>query len=386
MIKSLSKLETLLKDREKEIRRLRQNGIKVVGYVCCKTPVEIIHALGLLPIRLGRASEEDMALGKEFIHQFTCPYIKCIVGQMLAENSFLYENVDILSGHVSCLAVHRCLEVLKLYTGKPTVYLTFPLNPPSAREMRFYAAEVRWFASRLEELTGTKLNAASLENSVKLYNRIRKTLNEIYKRQASNNSSARWSDIFKLIHAGFLLDPNDYLALLKDVLADLDETENNTESKRAPRIMLAGSPIVPGDDLLIETIEETDARIVVDTLCTGLRTFEDLIVEEPTLEGIARTYLASNPCASAQDLNIETDRRLNHVLRLIKEYEVDGVVYYALRFCDHYAFKDDETKDFLAEKAGVPLLAIHSEYGQSEAGRLRTRLEAFFETLTAAAC
>lgn len=60
MIKSLSKLETLLKDREKEIRRLRQNGIKVVGYVCCKTPVEIIHALGLLPIRLGRASEEDM--------------------------------------------------------------------------------------------------------------------------------------------------------------------------------------------------------------------------------------------------------------------------------------------------------------------------------------
>jgi benzoyl-CoA reductase/2-hydroxyglutaryl-CoA dehydratase subunit BcrC/BadD/HgdB len=145
--------------------------------------------------------------------------------------------------------------------------------------------------------------------------------------------------------------------------------------------MLIGSPILPGDNLLIDVIEECGARIVADTLCTGLRTFEDLIIEEPTLDGIKQTYLNSNPCATAQDLEIEKDRRLNHILRLIKEYHVQGAVYYALRFCDHYAFKDDETKEFLAEKAGIPMIAIHSEYGEAEKGRLRTRIEGFLETL-----
>jgi len=145
--------------------------------------------------------------------------------------------------------------------------------------------------------------------------------------------------------------------------------------------MLVGSPILPGDNLLIKLIEESGARIVADMLCTGLRSFEDLIIQEPTIAGIRETYLNSNPCATAQDLKIEDDRRLNHILRIIKEYKVQGVIYYALRFCDHYAFKDDETKDFLRDKAGIPMLAIHSEYGEAEGARLKTRIEGFIETL-----
>jgi benzoyl-CoA reductase/2-hydroxyglutaryl-CoA dehydratase subunit BcrC/BadD/HgdB len=139
--------------------------------------------------------------------------------------------------------------------------------------------------------------------------------------------------------------------------------------------------MLPGDGTLVKVIEECGARIVADTLCTGMRTFEDLVISEHTLEGIMETYLQSNPCATAQDIRLENDRRLNNILRIVKEYRVEGAVYYALRFCDHYAFKDDETKEFLKEKAGIPLVAIHSEYGESEVGRLRTRIEGFLETL-----
>lgn len=381
-METLSNLDKFLEERREQIPKLREEGQKVVGYLCCKTPVEIIHALGLIPIRLGVADEAKMATGKEYIHQFTCPYIKCVVGEMLEEGDFFHDNVDVLSGYVTCLAVHRCLEVLKLYTGKPTFYLTHPLNPPKEREMKFYQGEISLFVSQLEKVAEKPLDPTLLRNSVNLFNSTRERLKKLYKLQCFNGLEIKWSDVFRLINAGFLLDPNRYLALLEEAIREVETAKINAGSQdKSPRIMLMGSPILPGDNLLVEAIEEAGAKIVADTLCTGLRTFEDLMVSEPTVASIWQTYLFSNPCATAQDLSLEEDRRLNHILRLIREYQVQGVVYYALRFCDHYAFKDDETKDFLAEKAGVPLIAIHSEYGESEVGRLRTRIEGFLETL-----
>jgi len=381
-MEALLRLDTLLKERREEIPKLRSKGQKVFGYVCCKVPVEIVHALGMIPIRIGIVAEEKMAAGKEYIHQYTCPYIKCIVGEMLEQGDFFHDNVDIISGYVTCIAVHRCLEVLKLYTGRPTFYIIHPLNPPTEREKRFYDGEIAHFVRQLEEVAGRKLDTNRLEESVDLFNKIRENLKELYRLQSLEGLPMRWSDVFRIIHAGFLLDANQYLAFLNDVIKEAEALKTEIQnSNGAPRIMLLGSPVLPGDTLLIEVIENCGARIVADALCTGLRTFEDLIIEEPTLDGIKQTYLNSNPCATAQDLEIENDRRLNHILRLIKEYHVQGVVYYALRFCDHYAFKDDETKEFLAEKARVPMIAIHSEYGESEEGRLRTRIEGFLETL-----
>jgi benzoyl-CoA reductase/2-hydroxyglutaryl-CoA dehydratase subunit BcrC/BadD/HgdB len=375
----LSKLDFFLNNRKEEISALRREGEKVFGYVCCKVPVEIPYALGMIPIRIGIADETKMAKGAQYTHQFTCPYVKCIVGEMLEEGDFFYNNVDVLSGYVTCIALHRCLEVLKLYTDKPTIYITHPLNPPGEKEKRFYDGEVNFFIRKLEEITEIRLNSQNLKESVNLFNKIRETLMHLYKLQAFGEVF-KWSDMLKIVHTGFLLDPVQYLEFLEELVKGIkgNEIENSTNT---PRIMLVGSPILPGDNLLIKLIEESGARIVADMLCTGLRSFEDLIIQEPTIAGIRETYLNSNPCATAQDLKIEDDRRLNHILRIIKEYKVQGVIYYALRFCDHYAFKDDETKDFLRDKAGIPMLAIHSEYGEAEGARLKTRIEGFIETL-----
>jgi benzoyl-CoA reductase/2-hydroxyglutaryl-CoA dehydratase subunit BcrC/BadD/HgdB len=250
------------------------------------------------------------------------------------------------------------------------------------KEKRFYLGEINHFVSQLELESGKKLDSTRLEQSVEIFNRIRANLRELCRLHSLNCSPLRWSEVFRIIQAAFLLDAKQYLAFLNETIKGI-ETEKTElrESNASPRIMLIGSPMLPGDKLLIDVIEGCGARIVADTLCTGMRTFEDLIIKEPTIDGIRQTYLDSNPCATAQDIEFNKDRRLNHILRLITEYKVQGVVYYALRFCDHYAFKDDETKGFLADKANIPMIEIHSEYGDAEEGRLRTRIEGFLETL-----
>jgi benzoyl-CoA reductase/2-hydroxyglutaryl-CoA dehydratase subunit BcrC/BadD/HgdB len=270
---------------------------------------------------------------------------------------------------------------LRAYTGKDVIYLTNPQNPAGDNEISFYDGELSNFVIQLETTVEKKLDPASLAESIALYNQIKQALREIYRSQSSGSSTLKWSEISRIIQAGFLLDPRRHLSFLQETIADIAQDSDPNKTDKSPRLMLIGSPILPGDELLVKVIEDSGAKIVTDTLCTSLRSFEDLVVEEPTLRGIRNAYLLSNPCANMQCLDSRNDKRLNHIVRLIREYNVQGVIYYALRFCDSYAFKDDDTKAFLSEEVGVPMLAIHSDYGESDDGRLRTRIAGFIESL-----
>ncbi|MDY6857314.1 MAG: 2-hydroxyacyl-CoA dehydratase family protein [Thermodesulfobacteriota bacterium] len=381
-LKTLKKIDQLLEDRKEKIKQARVKGTKVVGYLCCRVPVEIIHAHGMIPIRVGNASPSYMDSGKEYIHQFTCPYVKSVVGEFMTEGSFYYENVDLVAGSVICLTVSRTLEVIKVYTGKPTLPIHIPQLPPGNGEVRFFTEEVKWLSQQLENITGTKLANERLSQSVKLYDDIRADMKKLYKMQSEKGSPLTWPQLFRLIQASFLLDPECYRSLLEEVITEMSTLGIQETSDNCLRIMLSGSPILPMDNLIIDTIEGAGGRIVADNLCTGIRTFDGLRVAEPTIEGIASAYIYDCPCSSAQDPNLEKDRRLDHMLGLISEHEVDGVVYYCLRFCDPFAFKDDETKAVLAKRTGTPLLPIHWEYGDSY-GSLWTRVEGFMESMKA---
>lgn len=383
-VPSLEKIDGLLEQRKGEIERERARGIKVAGYICCRVPPELIHAHGMIPIRLGRAVESQMTVGKEYIHQFTCPFIKCLVGEFLSEGTFYHDNVDVITGSVICLTVNRAMEVLKVYTGKPTLYVTIPHLPPGPPEYEFFTHEMEWFSDQLSRISGSKLDPRRLKESVELYNSIRSCLQELYSVQAEDNPPIQWKGVYRLIQAGFLLAPESFLELLRDVVSETRESKppDGPETDGKPRILLSGSPVLPMDNLIIDTIEGAGARIVADTLCTGLRVFENLDVEKPTIDGLARAYLDSSPCGSCQDLDLEKDRRYQQMLRHVRDKSVDGVVLYCLRFCDPFSFKDDETKWVMAEKANVPVLPIHWEYGGSY-GSLWTRIEGFVEAIHA---
>ena len=120
--------------------------------------------------------------------------------------------------------------------------------------------------------------------------------------------------------------------------------------------------------------------MVVDALCTGHSFFADVEVKEPTIEGIADAYLDKVPCASLPyPVDLETDRRLAYMGRLIDTYRPEGMIYHTLRYCDPFTFKAYETKQFFKDK--VAFLEIHTEYARSDEGSLMTRVEAFMELI-----
>jgi benzoyl-CoA reductase/2-hydroxyglutaryl-CoA dehydratase subunit BcrC/BadD/HgdB len=74
--------------------------------------------------------------------------------------------------------------------------------------------------------------------------------------------------------------------------------------------------------------------------------------------------------------------RIAYTRELAKEFKVDGVIGERLLFCDqwvveHYMNTQDLKKD------DIPFLALDREYILSGKGQLRTRVQAFLETLEA---
>jgi benzoyl-CoA reductase/2-hydroxyglutaryl-CoA dehydratase subunit BcrC/BadD/HgdB len=74
------------------------------------------------------------------------------------------------------------------------------------------------------------------------------------------------------------------------------------------------------------------------------------------------------------------DERLDDIVRLAGEYDVDGVIHYNLQFCHTYSNEAVKVERKL-EAAKVPLLRIETDYSDEDAGQLRTRIDAFLEMI-----
>ena len=72
--------------------------------------------------------------------------------------------------------------------------------------------------------------------------------------------------------------------------------------------------------------------------------------------------------------------RVEDIIRLAKEYHVDGVIDLNLKFCSLY-----DTEGYFVErelkKAGIPVLGLETDYTDNDAEQLRTRIGAFLEMI-----
>jgi benzoyl-CoA reductase/2-hydroxyglutaryl-CoA dehydratase subunit BcrC/BadD/HgdB len=75
------------------------------------------------------------------------------------------------------------------------------------------------------------------------------------------------------------------------------------------------------------------------------------------------------------------DRRIENILELAREFEVDGVVYYTLQFCHGYNIEKYKVQQAL-RKAGIPMLFIETDYSNSDIEQIGLRVDAFLEMLS----
>lgn len=377
--KGLSAVEQIYHDRSRRARQLRDDGKKIVGYFCAYPPLEMLTASELVPYRIMGKPAEPVARADEYLESIVCSFVRsCFDVALKGDYNFL-------DGFV---ASHACDNIGKIYTiwrynFKPqfSYFVNVP-NTTSASSIKFFRAELDTFKRHLEDFTGIRLTDERLSGAIKLHNENRALMRQIYALRKPDPPLLSAVDMNKILVASQSLPVDEANRLLRDTIDDI-EKRRKIPSQKAQRIMVVGSEI--DDSPLFDLIENSGANVVIDDTCIGTRVYwYDVAADSDPMDSLVTRYLDKVMCPRTyrertgtreEDLN----NRFGHILSMAREFGVNGVILYILRYCDNFGFDVPDMRDYL-EKAGIPVLHIEDEYLISSA-RLRTQVEAFLEMI-----
>ena len=360
----------------KPIQEWKKKGGKVFAWQCTYVPEEVIAAAGILPVRMtGDSRELELEEANAHLYINTCSYCRSCL-ELALDNQW-----DFLDGYVSaatCDGSRRLADVWQIYVTKiPLIYVLTSPRKFTERAHMLYLDEVREMKRLVEEFSGAKITDDSLRDAIKLYNRTRQLLHDLYDMKKADNPPVTGAETLEIINASFRMPRDQYNDLLVRLLDELKATGRQVTG--SARLMISGSPL--NNPQFIKTIEDEGAIVVVDELCMGTRYWWDQVdtnTSSDPLEAISRRYLNNFPCARM----VPCDARFDRVLDLAREYRVEGVVSQIIRYCVPFAHDQPLLRERL-EATNVPVLELDTEYGQSGTGQIRTRAQAFMEMLTA---
>ncbi|RMD82536.1 MAG: 2-hydroxyacyl-CoA dehydratase [Candidatus Dadabacteria bacterium] len=167
-----------------------------------------------------------------------------------------------------------------------------------------------------------------------------------------------------------------YNELLEQLIAYLEAASGRADGYRA-RLMIVGSEL--DDPEYVRVIEDQGGLVVTDSICFGTRTmWVDVDENDDPISALARYYIHDRP--TCPRMNEDQHRRAAFLRELIDEFSVDGVIGERMMFCDVWC-AEHYMNDLDFKEQGVPFLQIDREYVMAATGQLRTRVQAFLESM-----
>jgi benzoyl-CoA reductase/2-hydroxyglutaryl-CoA dehydratase subunit BcrC/BadD/HgdB len=215
---------------------------------------------------------------------------------------------------------------------------------------KFFVEELKRFTGSLEGAFGVRITEDNLRDSVKLHNRNRALLKEIYGYKAAPEPVVTGAEVFAAIMSGTVSPKEEHNALLEGFIEELEGRKGS--AGKGPRVMLVGTEVHDAD--IIKAIEEAGVRVVADELCTGTRlVWENVDESGEPLVAIARRYLTGINCPVMRP----SDGRMAHMETIAEEYKVDGALVLHPRHCDPNEWDMPYIQEKLAQK-NIPLVKL----------------------------
>lgn len=366
--------------RPAELIEAQKNGQKVFGTFCVYVPDEVVIAANGIVTGLCGGSQFWVPGGERVLPKSTCPLIKASVGARLDKTCPFFCIADMYVGETTCDGKKKAWEIL----GKevPMYIMDIP-QMKREKDIQKWACEIAEFAKVVEEFTGNKITVEKLNEAIKIINEKRKAMARVFAATKGDVIPISGKDRLLMTQIAFFDDPVRCAQMCNKLADELDERIKNNVSvfpAGTKRILLTGTPLAIPNWKLHHIIETSGAAVVCEEMCTGTRYFENPVDEtQTTLEGqfraLSERYMKNNCACFTPNTG-----RIDDIIRLAKEYKVDGVIDVNLKFCCLY-----DTEGYAVEKAlkeaGIPVLGIETDYTDTDAEQLRTRIGAFVEML-----
>ncbi len=380
-MQAMEQISSHLRDRTAQLRRLKETGVKVVGYfVGDYVPEELIYASGAVPICLCHGGDPMPAnTALSVTTRFLCPFARAQYGERLLGEQAYYQLIDMLVVPITCQHLRRAGDLWEYFTDVKVFRLGIPHEYDSQDGLNYYLDMLRGLKSSLEEFTGKPITDEKIREAIDLYNQMRCLFREISLTREEPDLAISTLDFIKLNHASLYADPRFMVDALDSVYQEIRDKQRESAVPDAPRLLLVSPNIAFGDYKILELVNEAGGMIVAEEVCEGVRFYWGNVASSGDLvEALAKRYLRERlPCAFMRN---SARRRLEFIAGLAKEFNVAGIIWYQLLYCDTY---DIESYFFIREmeKLGLPVLKLESDYDILDRGPLRTRIETFIETL-----
>lgn len=366
--------------RPAELVEHQKNGGKVFGTFCVYVPDEIVFAAKAIATGLCGGSQFWVPGGEKVLPSNTCPLIKASVGARLDRTCPFFRIADMYVGETTCDGKKKAWEILA--EDVPVHVMDLP-QMKREKDIKAWAEEIKDFKKVVEGVTGNEVTAESLGESIKLINDKRRALKRLYELRKNEKLPISGKDVLLISQIAFYDDPTRFTQMTNKLCDELEKRVEECVSvfpEGTKRILLTGTPLAIPNWKIHNIIETSGGAVVCEEMCTGARYFENLVDETQTdldgqIDALANRYMGIN-CACFTP----NRARIDDIIRYAKEYNVDGVIDVNLKFCSTY-----DVEGFLVErelkKAGIPVLGIETDYTDSDAQQMRTRVSAFIEML-----
>ena len=358
-----------------KIREWRASGKKALGIVCCHAPFEVLHAAGILPVRLRSTGCGSCASGSACMGEDACGFLSSIL-QYLIDGSYELDGLVTSNGCGESSGVITNWKIITEKQGKPQfLYEIVAPRMVNGASYHYLASELEELSEGLEKFAGVKITNEKLKASVDTYNEARRLVKRIYDLHKAEYPVISGADTLKITLAATQMPIEEYIELLKQTLLEL-ETREPIRNFSA-RVMLAGSAL--DDPEYVKAIEDCGLLVVADLNSFGLRFLHDEIpYDENDLAGsIAKYYLTRSSCPRMMD---GSDDIHEYILAAAEEYRADGVIIVRMQHCGKWDVETYVLENLFKER-GIPSVSLERQVILSGQGQLALRVEAFRELL-----
>lgn len=383
-LKHLIYFENLLQEANNDlVKQATDAGKLAIAYTCYHIPEVLLNLDNCFSVRLRAPRTGSMDIATYYMSSFLCGYSKALLERGIEGG---YNFLSALIGSETCSEMNRCYEHFELLNLVPNdkFFVTFIDSPFKIEQhtVKHYANQLKVkVLDKLQEVYGIDTSDDALRKAVNEHNEICRLITEIGEYRKEENPRITGYEFHILCLATYCCPKYLIIDKLRETAEELKTREPDAKKNYRAKIAVVGSEMDDPD--FTKLIEDSGALVVADRYCFGsLPGREEIILNdnEDILTQIALHYMKTSQCPRYMSQDKVQERR-DYVKELVDKYNADGVMYEQLKFCEYWGYERALASYVMSDDYGVPTAAVDRQYTASASGQLRTRVQAFVESL-----
>lgn len=383
-LKHMLYYENLIADCNNDlVREGKGKGQVVIGSVCYQIPEVLLNLPGCFSVRMRAPNTNSIEMGTYYMTSLTCEYCRAMLERGLEGG---YQFIDCIFDPASCSQLADCMEnIEELGVNNSEKFFVQHVDTPmkddeNAINHLTNMCKVR-VLDKLKEVFNMDTSEIALRKAVEIHNEVCRIITEIGEYRKFKNPTITGYEFAVITLASYCCPKDLILPYLRETAKDLKTRVADKKNPYRIRALVAGSEI--DDPMFIKLIEDSGAYVAVDRFCFGSFPGRQEIVlndTEDVLTQICRATVLECQCPRYMNTS-KVNGRKAYIDKLAKEYNVDGIIFQQMNFCNFWGYERAGANHILTNEYKWPVLSVDRPYVVRNSGQLRTRIQAFVERI-----